>query len=139
MSSPLTQPAKHIAIFNRADRDICWPLLGFAIFMLIKPLQLSLRLGISWFLPVELSVPARLATGSENSHKQHPGAIWRARSQPRSRGLFGLNTILQVQLSLDGKSQRTSASRLKAVQRHLVLPSITTNTPRNRTPASWGW
>ena len=106
--------------------------------MLINPLQLSLRLGISWLLPVALSAQAWLVTGLDNSYKQYPGAIWRVRSQPRSSGLFGLNTPGQVHLSLHGKPQRASASRLKAITEVSALDVFHHKHPQEAHPCQLG-
>lgn len=73
--------------------------------MLMKPLRLSLRLGMPWLLPVALSAQACLVPSLDSSHKQDPGAIWGARRQPGSRALLALNTPRQAHLNIHGKPQ----------------------------------
>lgn len=106
--------------------------------MLIKPLQLSLRLGISWFLPVALSAQAWLVTSLDNSHKQYPAAIWRVRSQPRSRGLFGLNTPCQVHLNLCGKPQRASSFQTEDCNRGICSCCLSPQTSPESAPPPAG-
>lgn len=106
--------------------------------MLIKPLQLSLRLGISWFLPVALSAQAYSVTSVDNSHKQYPGAMWRVRSQPRSRGLFGLNTPCQVHLNLHGKPQRASSFQTQGCNRGVCSCCLSPQTSPKSTPLPAG-
>lgn len=105
---------------------------------LIKPIQLSLRLGISWLLPAALSIQACLVTSLDNSHKQYPGAIWRVRSQPRSMGLFGLNTPCQVHLNLCGKPQRASNFQTPGCNRGICSCCLSPQTSPESAPLPAG-
>lgn len=96
--------------------------------MLIKPLQLSFRLGMPWLLPTVLSAQACLAPSSDSSQEQDPGAIWGGRRQPGSRALLAPNTPRQAHLNLHGKPQSFQSH---GQNRASVSLSFTTTCPKS--------